>query len=382
MKTTLQTYTVAQLTAGFRYSELDGKGLYGLDGKLTIQPEYQRNYLYSTGGRDSAVIASLLAGYPLGLLYFNTAGGDQLEVLDGQQRITSIGRFIAGQISVQYDGASRYFNSLDAADQQRLLATELLVYVCDGTEAEIKRWFQTINIAGIALNAQELLNAVYSGPFVTAARAALSNAGSPQLCELSACLKGDVRRQDYLATALDWVSDGQAERYMAQHRNDTSASELVSHVSEVVSWTNGLFPGNSAFKKGVDWGKLYRSYGRTPYSAAELAEQVAALMADEAVTNKPGIYAYVLGGCSDPSLLNVRFFDKKTMATRYEQQTRLAKAQQISNCPMCADRGVTTLYIPAQMQADHIHAWSRGGSSDLANCQMLCRAHNLAKSDA
>jgi len=214
MKTTLQQYTIAQLTSGFRYSELDGKGLYGLDGKLTIQPEYQRNYLYNTGGRDSAVIASLLAGYPLGLVYFNTTASGQLEVLDGQQRITSIGRFITGQIAVQHDGASRYFASLDAADQQRLLNTELLVYVCDGTEAEIKSWFQTINIAGIALNEQELLNAVYSGPFVSAARAVLSNSSNPLLHKRAPYLKGDARRQDHLATALAWISDGTAADYL------------------------------------------------------------------------------------------------------------------------------------------------------------------------
>ena len=382
MKTTLHTYTVAELTAGFQYSELDGKGLYGLDGKLTIQPEFQRNYLYSSGGRDAAVIASLLAGYPLGLLYFNTAAGGRLEVLDGQQRITSIGRFVAGQISVQHDGAARYFSSLDAEDQQRLLAAELLVYLCDGTEAEIKHWFETINISGIALNDQELLNAVYSGPFVTAARAVLSNSGNAKLQEWKVCLAGKADRQDFLETALDWISDGAGEKYMALHRNDSNADQLIKHTGEVISWVNGLFPGGSSYKKGLNWGALHKRYSGTGYSAAQVQQQVSELMGDEAVTNKRGIYEYVLGGCSKPSLLNVRVFDAKTIATRYAQQTELAKRQGISNCPMCSAADVQTVYSPAQMQADHILAWSKGGSSDLANCQLLCRAHNLAKSDA
>lgn len=381
MKTTLQTYTIEQLIAGFQYSELDGKGLYGLDGKLTIQPEYQRNYLYSSGGRDSAVIASLLADYPLGLLYFNTTSDNRLEVLDGQQRVTSIGRFVLGQFSVQHNGIARYFSSLNADDQQRLLNTELLAYVCDGTEAEIKQWFQIINIAGIQLNSQELLNAIYSGPFVTAARAVLSNSSSPQLTEWAACLKGDPKRQEFLAAALSWVSDGNIETYMAEHRNDTNANELIAHTKDVISWANGLFPGSNPYKKSVNWGALYQEHGRKPYSTGQLTDQVNRLMADESVTNKTGIYGYVLGSCTDPSLLNVRLFDNKTIASRYQQQTALAQSQRISNCPICASMGVTTIYSAKQMEADHIRAWSRGGSSDIANCQMLCRPHNRTKSD-
>jgi len=254
------------------------------------------------------------------LLYFNAAPGDRLEVLDGQQRITSIGRFVLGQISVQHDNAARYFSSLDAEDQQRLLNTELLTYVCNGTEAEIKRWFQVINIAGIQLNAQELLNAIYSGPFVTTARSVLSNSNSPKLQEWAACLKGDPKRQDFLAAALDWMSDGNNDNYMSVHRNDANADQLIAHTSDVINWVNSLFPGSNPYKKGVNWGALYRKHGRNPYSADKLASQVELLIADESVTNKAGVYEYVLGACTDPSLLNVRLFDSKTIATRYEQQ--------------------------------------------------------------
>ncbi len=92
MKTELTTYTVEQVAEGFVYNELEGRGLFGLSGRLTIQPEYQRNYIYADGKRDVAVIGSLLKGYPLGLIYFNKLEDGRLEILDGQQRVTSFGR--------------------------------------------------------------------------------------------------------------------------------------------------------------------------------------------------------------------------------------------------------------------------------------------------
>lgn len=107
MKTTLETYTVKQICDGFEYNELEGKGLYGLAGQLTIQPEYQRNYIYADGKKDVAVIESVLKGYPLGLLYFNKVEEGRLEVLDGQQRITSLGRFIKNKFAVQQNGMDK-----------------------------------------------------------------------------------------------------------------------------------------------------------------------------------------------------------------------------------------------------------------------------------
>ena len=90
MKTDLKRYSVEEIVKGFVYNELEGKGLFGLAGKLVIQPEYQRNYIYNDGKKDVAVIDSLLKGYPLGLIYFNVDEvNDQLEVLDGQQRLAA-----------------------------------------------------------------------------------------------------------------------------------------------------------------------------------------------------------------------------------------------------------------------------------------------------
>lgn len=178
MKTTLETeITVSQLCDGFVYNQLEGKGLFGLSGQLTIQPEYQRNYIYAenNGGREQAVIQSLLKGYPLGLVYFNKIAEGKYEVLDGQQRITSIGRFVTNKFAIMDGGNPKTFDSLPADQQQKIRESKMLIYICEGTETEIKQWFETINISGVPLKPQELLNAIYSGPFVTRARVRIHN---------------------------------------------------------------------------------------------------------------------------------------------------------------------------------------------------------------
>jgi hypothetical protein len=161
MKANLVSYSVSEISEGFEYNELEGKGLFGLSKRLTIQPEYQRNYIYAEKNREAGVIYSLLKGYPLGIIYFNKLPDNKLEVLDGQQRITSFGRYITNKFAIKDEsGMEQYFLGLASDKQKIILESKLLVYECEGTETEIKEWFKTINIAGVPLNEQELLNGV------------------------------------------------------------------------------------------------------------------------------------------------------------------------------------------------------------------------------
>ena len=158
MDTKLKTdITVKEICEGFVYNELEGKGLFGLSGKLTIQPEYQRNYIYADGKKDVAVLESVLKGYPIGLIYFNKTGKDEFDVLDGQQRITSLGRFVTNKFAIKDEkGMQQYFDGLADNNKEKILQTNLTIYVCEGEESEIKEWFKTINIAGIEINKQEV----------------------------------------------------------------------------------------------------------------------------------------------------------------------------------------------------------------------------------
>ena len=391
MKTEFKTFTVEQICEGFEYNELEGKGLYGLAGQLTIQPEYQRNYIYADGKRDVAVIESVLKGYPLGLLYFNRTEDGRLEVLDGQQRITSLGRFRKNKFAVKINDLEQIFDGLDEGKQRKILDTKLLVYICEGegenAEEEIKEWFKTINIAGIPLNQQEELNAVFSGPFVTLSKAEFSNSRNSRIQIWESYINGTAKRQDFLATALEWVSYGMDAKdkisaYMSAHRRDTNIDEIKTYFNTVIEWIESRFDEVYPEMKGLNWGELYERFHNNAYNPKELQAKVKELMADDFITNRKGIFEYVLGGCSETKLLNVRLFDKNTMRKVYQQQTDKAKAEGVSNCPYCAnghEANRQRIWKLDEMDADHVQAWSKGGATSIENCQMLCKTHNRMK---
>lgn len=387
MKTTLHTgWTVADVCKGFTYNELEGRGLFGLGGQLTIQPEYQRHYIYNDGKRDVAVIDSLLKGYPIGLFYFNRTDDGRLEVLDGQQRITSIGRFVTGKFAItDTHGNVQYFSSLPLEQQQRISQASLLIYVCEGEEREIKEWFQTINIAGVPLNEQEKRNAVYSGEFVTAAKRVFSNSRNAEVQKWSHYVKGDVKRQDYLEEALRWVCDSRQvsiDDYMSRHRHDSSISELEGYFRSVIDWVSATFTMVERDMCGLEWGRLYETYHQTPYDIDRVTERVLALRADESIRCSRNVYEYVLGGEQDKSLLQIRLFEESTKRAAYVRQTEAAKERGVSNCPLCAvgdNANRTRIYKFNEMDADHVTAWSKGGATSVENCEMLCRTHNRSK---
>ncbi len=385
MKTTLVTdWTVGDICKGFFYDKNEDKGLYGLDGKLTIQPEYQRNYIYGDGKKDVAVVDSLLKGYPLGLIYFVKNNDGMYEVLDGQQRITSFARFVnqSWPFAVECDGKPKYFNSLTKDEQDLISNTKLTIYVCEGTPSEIEAWFETINIAGVPLVKQELRNAAYHGSFVTLAKEEFSNTSNSKMNMWQTYVKGDPKRQAILETALDWVSDGKIDDYMAKHRNDSDIKQLKDHFDTVIDWIDSIFEYTGSEMCGQEWGRLYSTYHKNAYSKAQITKQVSALMEDSQVQNKRGVIEYVLGGESDKTLLNIRVFDEKTKKQVYARQTEDAKKKDISNCPLCAlgsDNNSKRIYKLSEMDADHVTAWSKGGATDESNCQMLCKTHNRAK---
>ena len=385
MKTTLHTdWTVGDVCKGFVFDRNEGKGLFGLDGQLIIQPEYQRNYIYGDGKRDVAVVESLLKSYPLGLIYFVKNADGMYEVLDGQQRITSFARYVnkSWQFAVELDGKPRYFDSLDADQQKLIVDAPLTIYVCEGEPSEIQAWFETINIAGVPLVDQELRNAAYHGPFVTKAREVFSNTGNANMNRWQTYVSGDPKRQAILETALEWVSDGNIDDYMAQHRYDADIDDLKNHFDTVVDWVDSVFEYTGSEMCGREWGRLYREYHKNAYSKDKVAERVNALLDDSQVGDKKGIFEYVLGGEVDSHLLNIRVFDKKTIKAVYRKQTAEAEAQGVSNCPLCAighDANAKRIYKESEMDADHVTAWSKGGSTTESNCQMLCKTHNKSK---
>lgn len=383
MKTELKKYKIKEICEGFVYNELEAKGLFGLSGDLTIQPEYQRNYIYADGKKDVAVIESLLKGYPIGLIYFNKVGKDKLEVLDGQQRITSIGRYVTGKFSIKNnEGMPQYFDGLSPDKQKQIMETTLLIYECEGKEDEIKEWFKTINIAGVPLNEQELLNAIYSGEFVTLAKEEFSNSQNANTIKWGAYIRGSANRQDFLEKALEWVSKKEIGDYMSKHRKDKNINELKNYFNSVIDWVSQTFIDVEKEMKGLDWGRLYEEHHKKGYNPKKVSERVQKLYADSYVENKKGIFEYILGGEEDKKLLTIRVFSEPIKKSVYATQTAKSKEKGISNCPHCAighDANKDKIWRLDEMDADHVSAWSKGGSTDIKNCEMLCKTHNRAK---
>lgn len=384
MKTTLKTsITVKEICEGFVYNELEGKGLFGLSGKLTIQPEYQRNYIYAEEGKEAAVITSILKGYPIGLIYFHKVYEDNFEVLDGQQRITSIGRFVNEKFAIiDENGLQQNFSGMAKDKKAKIWETKLLIYECEGEESEIKDWFKTINIAGIPLRNQELFNAVYSGSFVTLAREEFSNRQNANIQKWSAYISGSANRQDFLERALEWVSGGNIEGYMTSHRKEKNITELKKYFNSVIDWVSSVFTEVEGEMRGLEWGRLYEEYHKKAYNPAKVSAEVHKLYGDPYIKNRKGIFEYILGGSADTKLLDIRIFDEATKRIVYAKQTKAAETKEISNCSHCAighEANKSKVWSFGEMDADHVAAWSKGGATSAKNCQMLCKTHNRAK---
>ncbi len=276
----------------------------------------------------------------------------------------------------------QYFDAIAQDKQKKIIETQLLIYECEGEESEIKEWFRTINIAGVPLNPQEMNNAIFSGPFVTLAKEEFSNSQNANIQKWNAYVKGNANRQEILERAIEWVSKDTTIAYMSFHRYDDNITELKNYFNSVIDWVSTLFIDVEKEMCGLEWGRLYEEYHKKAYSPAKISEEVQALYGDSYVKNRKGIFEYILGGSIDIKLIDIRIFDDATRKIVYKKQTDKAKIKTISNCPLCTignNTNKTKIWAIKDMDADHVTAWSKGGATDIKNCEMLCKTHNRAK---
>lgn len=344
-----------------QYHDAQEKGVTAWNGKLNIRPPYQREFVYKEA-QEQAVIETVRLNAPLNYMCWVDNGNEEYEVLDGQQRLLSICRYVTSAFSLNF----QKFHNLQLDEQEQILDYNLEVKICRGTPSEKLGWFRRINIAGTTLVEQELRNAVYSGPWLSDAKLYFSKPNCEAIRKGGKYLNGSPIRQDYLESVIKWISKGQIEHYMSEHQLDDNADELQSYFEGVIDWIESTFPEYRKEMKGLNWGDLYTRHREKELDPVALETRIQLLLMDEEVQNKKGIWPYVLD--NDPSHLQIRFFGEKEKAEAYERQKGICV-----NCNVKFER--------EKMQADHITPWSKGGKTVPENCQMLCAECNRRKSN-
>ena len=358
MKIELKEITVRQLANG--YIDNAEEGVFGYSGKLDIRPPYQREFIYKDKQRD-AVIETITKKFPLNTMYWSVRKDGNFEIIDGQQRTISVCQYVKGDFSI--NGLA--FHNLQKDEQEQILNYKCMIYLCSGTDSERLDWFRIINIAGEKLTDQELRNAVYAGSFVSDAKRYFSKSGCVAYQVGSDYLSGSAIRQEYLETAIDWISKGQIEDYMSKHQHYKDAKVLWKYFQTVIDWVKSVFINYRKEMKGVPFGVLYNEFKSKKFDAKKLEKEIAKLMEDEDVTNKKGIYSYVL--TRKEKFLNIRSFTEKQKRESYERQK--------GKCKKCGKK-----FAISEMEADHIKPWHEGGKTISENCQMLCKDDNRRKS--
>lgn len=357
MKIQLKEITVRDVVRNFVNNEEEG--VIGYDGRLNIRPKYQREFIYKDAQRD-AVIDTVRKDFPLNVMYWAVNEDGTYEVLDGQQRTISLCQYVAGDFSVEY----MYFHNLTDEEREQLLDYKLMVYFCEGNDKEKLEWFRTINIAGEKLTDQELRNAIYTGTWLTDAKRYFSRSSGAAYNLAKDYVTGSPIRQDYLETAIKWISGGNIEHYMSENQHAHNANELWRYFQDVITWVSLTFPHYRKEMKGVDWGRLYNKFKDNKYDTDALEAEIAKLMMDEDVTKKSGIYEYVL--TREEKYLSIRAFTDNMKREAYERQAGI--------CVACGKH-----FELSEMEADHIIPWVEGGQTTAVNCQMLCRDDNRRK---
>jgi len=372
MKIELHEISVRDIFEG--YEDLEENGIKGYGGKLNIRPAYQREFVYNDK-QQKEVINTLKKDFPLNVMYWVKHEDETFDLMDGQQRTLSICKFLNNEFSIDFDGQRKQFHNLTQDKQNELLdKRKLLVYWCEGTESEVLDWFRIINIAGLELKEQEMLNATHTGPWLSHAKTIFSKNNCAAYLLSKDYVKAEVDRQGLLEIALKWISKDKVEDYMNNHQHDPNANELWTYFQNVINWVKLTFITKYPEMKSVNWGELYDEYKDQLYDTNELDSKIKKLMEDYEIQKPSGVWNYVLSG--KEKYLNLRDFTL--------QQKREAYNRQSGICPFCIHEGKTeeeAHWEFEEMEGDHITPWSQGGKTTSENCQMLCITHNRTKGD-
>ena len=367
MKQTKTSFKIKDLFKG--YLDDPNSETIALNGKLCVRPDFQREFIYKLPQQEAVIDTILNDGY-LGVFSFFKKDGDSkfdYDLGDGQQRGMSIFRYCDGKYPYKNrQGNDQFVFNLSKEDHEKLMNYEIDVIIIEGTKDEKLDWYRRINTAGITQTDQELLNATYSGPWCSKAKEYFTKRNGPADNLYNKYLGGSRERQDWLATAIKWVSKDATQNYMAQHQFDQNCDELWEYFDKAMKWFISIFPKYRKEMKGLEIGRLYESYGKNTYDSALLEKEISKLYLDDDVTKKAGVFEYLLSGKTLEKLLSIRAFTDSQKATVYERQKGI--------CPKCGKH-----FSIEEMEGDHITPWHLGGKTTVENLQMLCKDCNRKK---
>ncbi len=394
MKTSQPVITIKDLVEG--YQDSGEKGVVAFGGKLNIRPAYQRAFVYNPDDRDR-VMVSVYNNMPLNSMYWAVNPDGSFEVIDGQQRLISICQFITNDdgngnpVAIDFNGRNtQTFEGLSAEKQKEILDYRLQVYVCEGSDDEKLDWFHTINIAGKQMTDQELLNANYTGKWLTSAKHFFSkrqnntainmsyydNNDKKTLLNLSTDrVLGDMgglgekaNRQLLLELALKWRINAEESKYpqikdyMGIHRFDDDANELIQYFTNAINWVKQTFNVYRSDMKGLEWGILYNKYKEKNINPIEIEKELKRLYdlyeVDPDGLKKKGFYEYCLSG--DRTLIWHRAFSDRQQKQAYDHQK--------GKCARCG-----RAFALKELEGHHKKAFADGGETIIENCLMLCK---------
>jgi hypothetical protein len=379
MEMKLKEVTIGEVSNGYKDDIIPDKDnttpdadeqVVGYNGKLNIRPLIQTEFVYKKD--DSIkVIISILKHYFLNQMYWSKNENGTYEVLDGQQRTISFCRYIRGDFAIEWRGHVKYFDSLEPEEQKQILNFPLQVCAVEGDDQEKLDWFKIVNKRNKELTEQELRNINYTGTWLTITKKYCSKPNCRAYEIGHPYIKGRAIRQEILEIAIEWISNGQIEDYMAKHRHDLNADELISNYEKTITWIKETFPNHREEMEGVPWGILYNRFKDEKLDFTKLEEKIINLMQDDDVTNKKGIYTYVLTG--EEKYLSIRTFTPNQKREQYEIQEGI--------CPHCKEENRDKQHFELkEMNGDHwLLPWHKGGHTTKGNCMMLCEEHNRTK---
>jgi hypothetical protein len=139
--------------------------------KQLVLPEIQREYVWDNA-KASRLIESLLLNIPIPVLYFAETDEAKYEIFDGHQRVRSIVNYLGGVYSLSGLAVLREYRGLRYLElpdrEQRFLRMRTLRTILISIDSHPNMKFEIyerLNTGSISLNAQELRNSIYRGPF-------------------------------------------------------------------------------------------------------------------------------------------------------------------------------------------------------------------------